>query len=173
MTIARVNNVDIMMSTSDEQLVPIRPICDALGISDEVQWRKINDDGDLTSVATLREATGKDGKTYQMRCLPMKFIFGWLFTINPKNVKPEAQDAVRQFRMECYNALYRHFTARYDFVVRKQKEIDAQLVVVENAKSNFKNAKNVMAEAEEKLKKLRCLTLADYDFESRQLRLDF
>lgn len=29
--ITRVNNVDIV-STSDEQLVPIRPICEALGI---------------------------------------------------------------------------------------------------------------------------------------------
>lgn len=29
--IARVNNVDIM-STRDEQLVPVRPICEALGI---------------------------------------------------------------------------------------------------------------------------------------------
>lgn len=29
--IAKVNNVDIV-ATSDEQLVPIRPICEALGI---------------------------------------------------------------------------------------------------------------------------------------------
>lgn len=32
--IARVNNVDIL-STSDEQLVAIRPICEALGIDPE------------------------------------------------------------------------------------------------------------------------------------------
>ena len=34
--IARVNNVDIV-STSDEQMVPIRPICEALGIAYERQ----------------------------------------------------------------------------------------------------------------------------------------
>ena len=32
--IARVNNVDIM-ATSEEQLIPIRPLCEALGIDPE------------------------------------------------------------------------------------------------------------------------------------------
>lgn len=34
--IAKVNNVDIV-STSDEQLVAVRPVCDALGIDYKVQ----------------------------------------------------------------------------------------------------------------------------------------
>lgn len=38
--IARVNNVDIM-SISDERLVPIKPICEALGIDSEAQRQKI------------------------------------------------------------------------------------------------------------------------------------
>lgn len=38
--IARVNNVDIM-STRDEQLVPVRPICEALGIDFASQTVKI------------------------------------------------------------------------------------------------------------------------------------
>ena len=37
--IARVNNVDIV-STSDEQLVAIKPICEALGISDRATTSK-------------------------------------------------------------------------------------------------------------------------------------
>lgn len=38
--ITRVNNVDIV-STSDEQLVPIRPICEALGIDANGQKQRI------------------------------------------------------------------------------------------------------------------------------------
>lgn len=38
--IARVNNVDIV-STSDEQSIAIKPICEALGISDRAQRAKI------------------------------------------------------------------------------------------------------------------------------------
>ena len=107
--IARINNVDIV-STSDEQLVPIRPICEALGIAYPTQFQKIQEDEDLSSTITLRVTVGADGKQREMACLPVEFVFGWLFTINPKNVKPEAQSAVRRYRMECYRALYEHFT---------------------------------------------------------------
>ena len=89
-TIVKVNNVDII-ATSDEQMIAIRPICEALGISVERQRKKIQEDEDLNSVAALRAATGADGKRYEMLCLPVRYIFGWLFTINPANVKPEAQ----------------------------------------------------------------------------------
>ena len=87
--IARINNVDIV-STSDEQLVPIRPICEALGIAYPTQFQKIQEDEDLSSTITLRVTVGADGKQREMACLPVEFVFGWLFTINPKNVKPEA-----------------------------------------------------------------------------------
>lgn len=170
--ITRVNNVDIV-ATSDEQLVPIRPICDALGIDAKVQRQKIQEDEDLSSTGVLSTSVGADGKEREMLCLPIRYIFGWLFTINPKNVKPEAQDAVRAYRRSCYDALFEHFAARAQFVEQKQKEIDRQLTVVEEARENFRNAKNVMSDAEAKLKKLRSLTMDDYDVERRQLKFDF
>ena len=107
-TIVRVNNVDII-ATSDEQMIAIRPICEALGIDAKVQRQKIQEDEDLNSVGVLSTSTGADGKKYEMLCLPVRYIFGWLFTINPKNVKPEAQEAVRVYRRSCYDALYQHF----------------------------------------------------------------
>ena len=51
--IARVNNVNIV-STSDEQMVPIRPICEALGIAYERQTTKIKEHPILSSTVTLR-----------------------------------------------------------------------------------------------------------------------
>jgi len=44
----------------------------------------------------------------------------------------------------------------------KQKEIDRQLTIVEEAKHDFREAKNVLNEAESKLKGLRQLTMEDY-----------
>ena len=108
-TIARVNNVAILAGNDSEKLVPIKPICEALGIDRKAQQDKIREDEFLSSVGVLSTATGADGKQYEMFCLPLEFIFGWLFTINPKNVKEEAQEAVRQYRIECYRVLYNHF----------------------------------------------------------------
>jgi len=124
--IAKVNNVDIV-STSDEQLVAVRPVCDALGIDYKVQWQKIKDDEDLSSVMVLSTTTGADGKQYEMCCLPVEFIYGWLFTINPKNVKPEAQKAVRKYRLLCYRALYQYFTGNYKRV-NEQNQIEIGLL---------------------------------------------
>ena len=75
--IARVNNVDIM-STRDEQLVPVRPICEALGIDFASQTVKIKNHYLLAPTALLCKAVGADGKQREMFCLPMEYIFGWL-----------------------------------------------------------------------------------------------
>lgn len=50
--------------------MPTRPICQALGIDEDVQKRKIENDEILNSVATLSMATGADGKEYNMFCIP-------------------------------------------------------------------------------------------------------
>ena len=170
--IARVNNVD-MVSTSDEQLVPLRPICEALGIAFERQTAKIKEHPILSSTVTLRVMVAADGKQREMLCLPLEFIFGWLFTINPANVNEDAKPTLIKYQHECYHALFLHFTARAQFVEQKQIEIDRQLSIVDDAKEHFRTAKNILSEAEAKLKQLRSLTMNDYDIESRQLKIDF
>ena len=153
-TILRVNNVDII-ATSDEQMIAIRPICEALGISVERQRKKIQEDEDLNSVAALRAATGADGKRYEMLCLPVRYIFGWLFTINPANVKPEAQEAVRVYRRSCYDALYQHFFATQ----RRQLEQNRQEIELLERLADYSQQKEAInkgiADIKRKLEKLR------------------
>lgn len=172
-TIVRVNNVDIVATSDEQKLVPIKPICEALGIAFERQSVKLKEHPILAPTVTLAVMVANDGKSREMICLPMKYIFGWLFTVNPANVNEDARDNLIRYQKECYDALYNHFTARTEFVEQKQKEIDRQLTIVEEAKEHFKSAKNVLTDAEAKLKKLRTLTLDDYDMERRQLKLDF
>lgn len=59
--IARVNNVDII-ATSDEQMVAVRPICEALGIDWEGQRQRIERDEILSSTAFIIKAVAADGK---------------------------------------------------------------------------------------------------------------
>lgn len=95
--IAKVNNVAIMAGNDPKKLIPIKPICEALGIDYARQFQKLKDDEDLGPTIGLTPTVAADGKIREMVCLPMEFIFGWLFTINPKNVKPEAQEAVMSY----------------------------------------------------------------------------
>lgn len=174
MVVAKVNGEEILvLGYGEDKLIPIKPLCEIIGITFQGQIDKIKNDEILGSTIRQSLTVGADGKQREMLCLPFKYIFGWLFTINPSNVAPDAKEKVIQYKRECYDVLYRYFTARAEFVELKQAEIDKQLTLVETAKSNFREAKNVLEEAETKLKALRQLTMEDYDLERRQLKIQF
>ena len=170
-TVAKINNVDILVIENGEKRVPLKPICEALGILFSSQLQKVKDDEILGSVVLLSNTTGKDGKEYQMQTIPFMYVFGWVFGISVKNVKEEAREALTKYKLECYKALYYHFTSYAEYVEQKQDAIEAQLKIVDAAKSNFNAAKTVKDDAEKQLKVLRQLTFADYDAENRQLKL--
>ncbi|MGX2975837.1 phage antirepressor N-terminal domain-containing protein, partial [Ursidibacter arcticus] len=53
--------------------------------------------------------TGSDGKTYEMLCMPLKKLNGWLFSINPEKVRADLKDRVIQYQEECFEALYNYW----------------------------------------------------------------
>lgn len=170
-TIARINQVDILLIENGEKRVAIKPICEVLGVTIQGQLDKLKSDPILSSVIKLSLTTGADGKQYEMVTIPFKYVFGWLFRIDSRNVKEEAREAVLKYQMLCYDALYNHFTNYAEFVEQKQRAIEAQLEVVDVAKNNFKSAKSVLDDADKQLKSLRQLTFGDFDYERRQLKI--
>ena len=54
--VARVNNVDIVSTSDERKLVPIKPICEALGIAWEPQRKKIQEHYLLSSTTMLSMA---------------------------------------------------------------------------------------------------------------------
>lgn len=100
--IARVNNVDIFIIDNSKRLIPIKPICEALGVDHSSQLTKLKGDPFFSKILVRSKAVGADGKSHEMACIPAMYVLGWLFTINPKNVKPESKELVRKAKMECY-----------------------------------------------------------------------
>ena len=134
--------------------------------------KKLNEDPILSSVTVgSAQATGADGKQYEMVTIPFMYVFGWLFRIDSRNVKEEAKEAVLKYQVECYKALYNHFTAYADFVEQKQTVVEERLKAYEEAKANFNKASSIMKEIEKELKQARQLTFSDYDATRRQLML--
>lgn len=172
-TIARVNKVAIVAGNDSQKLVPIKPICDALGIDFPNQFRKIKEDEDLNSTVVLSTMVASDGKDREMACLPLEFVFGWLFTINPKNVKPEAQEAVRSYRMECYRALYSHFTAYSRFNEDKQAILSDEFEKYQELQANFNQAKKDLAESKKRMNMAKDLTFEEWEEKQKQMTLDF
>lgn len=170
-TVAKINNVDIVLIENGEKRVAVKPICEALGVDYPGQYSKLKNDPILGSTIGLSPTVGADEKEREMVTIPFMYVFGWLFSIDSRNVKEEAKENVLKYQVECYKALYYHFTNYAEFVEQKQKAIEEQLEIVDSAKTNFKSAKSVLDEADKHLKSLRQLAYADFDANRRQLKM--
>lgn len=93
---------------SGEIYVPIRPICDNLGVTLAGQRERINRDPVLSEAVTSVSVTLTQ-QAREMLCLPLKFIPGWLFGINANRVKPELRDRIIRYQRECYDVLFEAF----------------------------------------------------------------
>lgn len=102
----------------------------------------------MTIVAT-------DDKERDMVCLPLKFIYGWLFTINPGKVAPEAREAVMRYRRECYEVLYEHFTASMARTIETNNAEIALLKELNGVIIDEKEAKAQRRKLEQSLQRLR------------------
>ncbi len=102
----------VVKDEEEEAYVPIRPICDFLGIDWSSQRRRINRDPVLSEstmsvviTATDIESASRRPQTSTMLCLPLEFLNGWLFGISAQRVKPELRDRVITYQRECYKVL--------------------------------------------------------------------
>ncbi len=170
--IARVNNVEIL-STSDEQMVPIRPICEALGIDRKRQQDKIKEHPILASTGGLKPLIAADGKEREMYCLPLRYIFGWLFTIHPDNVAEEARESMIRYQQECYQALFEHFTEPQTFLAQKQEVIEKRVNEYQECQRRFKDAQKLMNEAKAGLNQAMSITIEEWRMNNRQMILPF
>lgn len=159
--VTRINGVEILASVVSDGLVPVRPICEVFGINYASQFTKIKEHSIYGSVVVLSTTTGSDGKQYEMVCLPIEYLAGWLFSINPANVKEEIRDNLIKFQVECNKALFRYFFGTQKKVI-KQNTIEIKLLE-ELAELNQQKATlaTSIAEKKKQLDKLREERLKD------------
>jgi hypothetical protein len=62
------------------------------------------------SVGTITVPTeGKDGKIYNMTCLSLDYLNGWLFKVPASRYKGKKREAIIRYQKECYQALHDYF----------------------------------------------------------------
>ncbi len=70
--------------------VPVRPICDYLGIQWAAQSKRIKRDPVLSQVAVSVSVMDTQGRQRrEMTCLPLDFLNGWMFGINASRIRDE------------------------------------------------------------------------------------
>ncbi len=107
--------VQVEFDGQEQIYVPVRPICNQLGLDWSAQYRRVNRDpvlsGAIQGVAIMAtpSADGRGGGLQEMSCLPLKFLPGWLFGINANRVKPELRDKIIRYQRESYDVLWEAF----------------------------------------------------------------
>ncbi|MGC6324185.1 phage antirepressor N-terminal domain-containing protein [Pasteurella multocida] len=94
----------ITLKVDDVIYTAVKPIVKALGIDWTRQSRKLSQQEKFS--CRLMSTTGSDGKTYEMLCMPLKKLNGWLFSINPEKVRSDLKEKVIQYQEECFEVLY-------------------------------------------------------------------
>lgn len=155
--ISKINGIDIVTVEKDGEIfVPIKPICEAIGINYTTQVEKLQKHHILSgSTVPLRGIVAADGKGREMLCLPLRFVYGWLFTISPANVAESVRESVVKYQMECYNALYDHFTGSMRHTIETNNAEIELLKDINAAISDEKAARTRRKKAETALEKLR------------------
>ena len=170
-TVAKINGSDIVVIENGTKLVPLKPICDALGIDYPTQFTRLKSDPILSSTVGLSPMVAADGKSREMATIPFKFVFGWLFQIDSRNVKEEAREAVLRYQVECYDALYDHFVKQEKFLRERQQAIDEQIEIVDQLRSEFKDAERNMFDSRAELNRRRAITFEQWAAHRSQLSL--
>ncbi|MFZ3002534.1 MAG: phage antirepressor N-terminal domain-containing protein [Undibacterium umbellatum] len=97
-----------MIGKDNEPMVAMRPIVENMGLDWKTQHEKLNER--FKSVVGQMPATGSDGKTYEMTCLPLRKLPAWLYSIYPNKVAPELKEKIIRYQNECDDVLWDHWT---------------------------------------------------------------
>lgn len=151
------NGVEIFAQVNEngQVFVPVKPICQALTIDHPSQVQRIKRHHILGSTVVTITMVAEDGKEREMLCLPLEFVYGWLFTIETGLVAESRRQTVENYQRECYDILYRHFAGSLRRRVEENEAEIAALKAVNDAILNEKEAKAARRKAEEHLAEIR------------------
>lgn len=150
------NGKNINVLAKDGQYwVALKPICEALEVDYEHQRKSIQADEILCQLPSIQTVVASDGKLREMLCLPERFIYGWLFSINSKS------EELKKYKLACYEVLYNFFhgatTQRLQSLkIRSEAEREIELWRKKLKETEeYKNLKLAEAKKQEENKSLR------------------
>jgi hypothetical protein len=88
--------------------VPVKPICDYLGVDWSSQRRRILRDEVLGASMVMMTRETSPGRR-DVAALPLDLLPGFLFGIEGRRVKPELQEKIARYRRECFRMLWEAF----------------------------------------------------------------
>ena len=93
-----------LVEWNGEPYVPVKPICENLGLDWAGQFRKLKAEKQRWQVSSIPQQAGK--AVQEMLCLPLRKLPAWLMSISPRKVKPELREKLIKYQEECDKVLW-------------------------------------------------------------------
>ena len=171
-SVAIVNGISLQVVQDErEQLVAVKPVCEILGVDFSAQRAKLKEHPIFGSTMVLSTTVGADGKEREMVCIPLQFFPGWLFSINPDNVKEEARERLIEYQLECNKVLFDYFFSRVDFSRKKEVAVTKAKEVCDEKIEQLRIAKSELKVAENELNKAMAITFEEWQADRQQLTI--
>ena len=77
----------LLVERDGQPFIPMKPVVEGMGLDWKSQHAKLQG-GRFNSVMVMITTTGADGKQYEMACLPLRKLAGWLMSIHASKVRP-------------------------------------------------------------------------------------
>lgn len=141
------NGTNIPVLSADGNVyVAIKPICTALGVNYDRQYKNLLSHPIFSHVYAKQHTHDTINRVQEMICLPERYIYGWLLSINSSN-----EDLIK-YQLECHDVLYNYFhgatTERLQLLkVKSEDEIALEELVkkVEEEKLGSENYQKMVA----------------------------
>lgn len=98
----------LLVERDGQPFIPMKPVVEGMGLDWKSQHAKLQG-GRFNSVMVMITTTGADGKQYEMACLPLRKLAGWLMSIHASKVRPELRYGVIDYQNECDDALWSYW----------------------------------------------------------------
>lgn len=90
--------------------VVVKRVCEALGVSDIRQWRKLKENPAATTA--MMAVVAEDGRNREMFCISVRSLPLWLATIHPSKVSDATRAKLIAYQREAAEVLAEHFLGK-------------------------------------------------------------
>lgn len=154
--IITINNIKIECPyDNDQHYVAIAPMCKALGIEYEIQFAAIKADPimGMYFIQLLIVPVEVVPGAPRIYCLPVKYVFGWLFSIN--DLASNDRNHFLECMNESYTALYDHFYQRTRLYELREKMLGERQEEVTVLEEQMKQIKISCGKIKEEMNRIR------------------
>ncbi len=136
--------IRLIISDDGSEYVPLKPLCERFGMV----WKAVH-----SRLQAQKERWGihlmvgtSAGGMQEMTCIPRVRLGGWLYSINPNRVKPEARDCLIRYQQELDLVIDAYLTGSHTEEVATLRRHNAALKAMALASNPLLNRIRTLAE---------------------------